>query len=242
VGVAASCPCCGGPVRPPSRMHTTRHARRGPVSSPPLAAYTGPEIAAGTVDRISAESLAARPATGGGTAAGGEATLSPVGCRWPLPQGGTTTGVRGAGDGRGGVLATAPACGPASLGGGSADRRLVAEEPGVGAGHRTAGPPGIDPGPRRTETRTGVGPGRAERVARARVRVGRRPPPLWSVKSRTDRSAYVRVLRGTRWYAITWPASTGHLRAGGVVLHDLTEWTPPELVYGAPSPCPHGRL
>ncbi|WP_370375473.1 DUF6758 family protein [Micromonospora sp. HM5-17] len=224
-------------------MHSTRHAHRGPASIPLVVARAGPEIVAGTVDRISAEPPAARPATDGGAAAGGEATPSPLGCRWPLPPGGTTTGVGGAGGDRGGVQATATACcGPASLGGGPADRVLVAPEPGVGAGCRLAGTAGIDPGPRLTETRTEVGPGRAERVAAARVRVGRRSPLLWSGKSRTDRSAHVRMLRETRRYAITWPASTGHLRAGGVVLRDLTEWTPPELVYGAPSPCPHGRL
>jgi hypothetical protein len=42
-------------------------------------------------------------------------------------------------------------------------------------------------------------------------------------------------------HAIAWPASAGHLLAEDVVLHDLTEWTPPELVYGAPSPYLHGR-
>ena len=42
-------------------------------------------------------------------------------------------------------------------------------------------------------------------------------------------------------YAIAWPASAGYLLAEDVVLHDLTEWTPPELVYGAPSPYLHGR-
>src|SRR2546421_12712177 len=41
-------------------------------------------------------------------------------------------------------------------------------------------------------------------------------------------------------YAIAWPESAAYLLAEDLVLHDLTEWVPAELVYGAPSPYLHG--
>jgi hypothetical protein len=34
---------------------------------------------------------------------------------------------------------------------------------------------------------------------------------------------------------IAWPASAGYLLADELVLSDLVDWLPPELVYGAPS-------
>jgi hypothetical protein len=55
-----------------------------------------------------------------------------------------------------------------------------------------------------------------------------------------DRSAYVGEAKGVWLYAITWPASAGYLLAEDLVLHDLAEWMPGELVFGAPSPYLHG--
>jgi hypothetical protein len=41
-------------------------------------------------------------------------------------------------------------------------------------------------------------------------------------------------------YAVSWPSDAGYLFAEDVILHDLTDWLPPELVFGAPSPYLHG--
>lgn len=198
---------------------------------PPLhvADGVGPEIVASTVDRITA-------------GAGAASTPLPLWCPWPLPPAWMITGVGWAGDDRDGVRATALACsGPAPLGG-PADLVFVAEEPGVGLGTRLAGSRGLDPGPQLADALTEHGSGRAERIAHVKVRAAGRPTPLWSVKSPTDRSAYAGEARGIWLYAIAWPASAGYLFAADVVLHDLTEWTPPELVYGAPSPYLHGKV
>ncbi|MFY1675036.1 DUF6758 family protein [Plantactinospora sp. WMMB334] len=242
MGVAVSCPRCGGPVRAPDLMHTAwRCPDCGPVPPLHVAEHIGPEIVASVVDRINADrDPAAGPETGAPGARGGS---MPLWCPWPFPQGWTMTGVGWAGDDRSGVRATAVACtGPDPLGGGPADLILVAEEPGVGLGTRLAGAVGIDPGPQLAEALTDPGPGSAERIAHAKVRADGHPTPLWAVKSPTDRSAYAGEARGIWLYAIAWPASAGYLLAEDVELHDLTEWTPPELVYGAPSPYLHGRV
>jgi hypothetical protein len=36
-------------------------------------------------------------------------------------------------------------------------------------------------------------------------------------------------------YVITWPAQAGYLLAEEILLHDLTESIPSELVFGAPT-------
>jgi hypothetical protein len=163
----------------------------------------------------------------------------PLWCPWPLPPGWTVTGVGWAGDDRSGVRATALACsGPEPLGGGPADLVLIAEQPGVGLGTRYAGIPGIDPGyliaEALAEPSVHAGP-------HAKIRAGGHPTPLWCVKSPEDRSAYVSEARGNWLYAVAWPASAGYVLAEHVVLHDLSDGVPPELVYGAPSPYLHGR-
>ncbi|MGW4466844.1 DUF6758 family protein [Micromonospora sp. NPDC004704] len=226
-----SCPRCGGEVAPPDLMHTDwRCADCGPV--PPLhtAGHVGPEIVASTTARIrDTPEPAASP--------------MPLWCPWPLPPGWVMTGAVWAGDDRTGVRATAVACsGPAPLGGGPADLVLVAEEPGVGLGTRFAGIAGLDPGALLADVMTDELPGHAEHPPHAKVRADGHPTPLWSVKSPTDRSAHVGEARGRWLYAITWPSSAGYLLAEDVVLHDLTEWLPPELVYGAPSPYLHGLV
>ncbi|WP_342670921.1 DUF6758 family protein [Micromonospora inyonensis] len=230
MSVSVSCPRCGGPVRGPDLMHTeSRCLACGPVPPLHVPEHIGPEIVSSVVERIMAGPTGGTPAV-------------PLWSPWPLPPGWTVTGVGWAGDDRTGVRATVVACaGPAPLGGGPADVVFVAEEPGVGLGTRLAGMPGPDPGPRLTEALADPGPGHPEHVATAKIRVGGHPTPLWPVDSSPDRSAYAGEARGMWLHAIAWPASAGHLLAEDVVLHDLTEWTPPELVYGAPSPYLHGK-
>lgn len=158
----------------------------------------------------------------------------PLWCLWPLPPGWTMTGVGWVGDDRTGVRATAVACsGPSPLGGGPADILLIAEEPGVGLGTRFAGVPGPDPGVFLSDVMSGA--------PQAKVKAGGHPTPLWLVKSPEDRSAYAGESKGVWLYAVAWPASAGYLLADDVVLHDLAEWLPAELVYGAPCPYLHGK-
>jgi len=145
------------------------------------------------------------------------------------------TGVGWAGDERDGVAATAIACsGPVPLGDGPADVVLIAEEPGVGLGTRFAGMSGLDPGPYLAEALETTAP-------HAKVRAGGRPTPLWSVAVGDDRSAYVGEAKGLWLYAVSWPVAAGYFLAEDVVLHDLCDWVPTELVYGAPSPYLHGQ-
>jgi len=159
----------------------------------------------------------------------------PLWCPWPLPPKWTITGVGWAGDERDGVRATAVACsGPGPFGSGPADLVLVAEEPGTGLGTRFAGISGVDPGPHLAEALQTT-------AAHAKVKAAGHPTPLWAVAGSDDRSAYVGEAKGLWLYAIAWPALAGYLLADDLVLHDLTEWVPPELVFGAPSPYLHGR-
>ncbi len=155
---------------------------------------------------------------------------TPTWCPWPLPTGWTVTGIGWVGDERSGVRGTLVACsGPAPITGGPADLLLIAEELGLGLGARFAGLPGTDPGPQ------------IERLvesaqAHAKIKAAGWPTPLWTIPGGADRSAYVGQAKGLWLYAISWPASAGYLLAGDVNLIDLTEWLPPELVFGAPSP------
>ncbi|TDC72681.1 hypothetical protein E1193_27185 [Micromonospora sp. KC606] len=213
-------------------MHAeSRCTRCGSVAPLHVPEHIDEQIVASVVDRVAAGGAARRPPV-------------PLWCPWPLPAGWTVTGVGWAGDDATGIRASALACaGPAPLGGGPAELVLVAEEPGVGLGARFAGVSGPDPGPDLAEVLAGPGPGlgHPQHVEPARIRASGHPTPLWLVRSATDRSAYAGEARGMWLHAIAWPASTGHLLAEDVVLHDLAEWTPPELVYGAPSPYLHGR-
>lgn len=205
-------------MRSPDLMHTDwRCDDCGPVPPLHVARHIGPEILQTAVDRL-----------------GAGPTAVPLWCPWPLPAGWTVTGVGWAGDDRTGVRATAVACsGPAPLGGGPADLVLVAEEPGVGLGNRFAGMPGIDPGPFL---------GELTETAHAKIKVGGHPTPLWAVKSSDDRSAYAGEAKGRWLFVVAWPATAGYLLAEDLMLHDLLQWIPPELVYGAPSSYLHGRV
>ncbi|WP_373290266.1 DUF6758 family protein [Pilimelia terevasa] len=213
-----SCPRCGGSVREPDLMHSEWRCQDcGPVAPLHVAEHINTDV-------VAAASHAVR--SGGGR--------TPLWCLWPLPTHWTVTGVGWAGDQRTGARAAAVAVsGPTPLGGGPADIIFVAEEPGLGLGTRFAGIPGPDPGTSLSEVMA--------EVPHAKVKAGGHPAPLWSVKSPADRSAYAGEARGMWLYAVAWPASAGYLLAENVVLQDLAEWTPPELVFGAPSPYLHGR-
>ncbi|WP_373291270.1 DUF6758 family protein [Pilimelia anulata] len=211
-----SCPRCGGSVREPDLMHSEwRCPDCGPV--PPL--HVAHHINA---DVVTAASRAVRGAG------------MPLWCLWPLPAHWTVTGVGWAGDPREGARAGAVAVsGPTPLGGGPADIIFVAEEPGLGLGTRFAGIAGPDPGLALSDA--------MREVPHAKIKAGGHPTPLWSVKSPEDRSAYAGEARGMWLYAVAWPASAGYLLAENVILQDLAEWQPQELVFGAPSPYLHGR-
>ncbi|MEV6487762.1 DUF6758 family protein [Actinoplanes sp. NPDC051633] len=218
VGVTVSCPRCAARVRPPDLMHSEwRCDNCGDVPPFRVMRHIGPEIV---------ESVLRQPAP--------TVDRPPLWCPWPLPPGWMVTGVGWAGDERLGVRATALACsGPDPLGGGPADVVLIAEQPGVGLGTRFAGIPGIDPGYLVAECLSDV---KGHGGPHAKIRAGGHHIPLWSVKSPEDRSAYVSEAKGMWLYAVAWPASAGYFLAEHVVLHDLSDGIPPELVYGAPSP------
>jgi hypothetical protein len=185
----------------------------GPIVPMHIAAHIGADVIEAVSDRISA----------GGTGI-------PLWCPWPLPPGFTVTGVGWAGDAAGGVQATAVACsGPTPISGGPADLVLVAEEPGIGFGNRLAGLAGIDP-----DVVPTLSP------AHARVKASGRDTPMWTVGDSVDRVVYVGEARGRWLYAVAWPADAGYVLSEHIVLHDLADWLPPELVYGAPSPFLHG--
>jgi hypothetical protein len=152
----------------------------------------------------------------------------PLWLPWPPLPDWTVTGIGWAGDERAPASATALACsGPAPLGG-VADVVLVAEEPGVGLGARFAGIAGPDPGPLLTEE-LGM-------AAHAKVHAAGRPTPLWSIPSGDGRSAYVGEAMGRWLWAVAWPAAAGYVLAEHLILHDLRDGLPGELVFGAPSP------
>jgi hypothetical protein len=190
----------------------------------------GPVHPLHTAEHISAEIVAAvgqRVRLGNG-----EDGRMPVWCPWPLPTGWMVTGIAWAGDDRTATRATAVALsGPAPLAEGPADAVFVAEEPGVGLGTALAAFGGPDPG-------AGFPAAVAGTAAPVKVRAGGHPTPLWAVESAEDRSVYAGEARGMWLYAITWPAPAGYLLAEPIVLHDLAQSVPAELVFGAPS----GRL
>ncbi len=156
----------------------------------------------------------------------------PLWCPWPLPQGWLVTGVGWAGDEHDGVQATAIACsGPTPVSGGPADIILIAEQLGVGLGNRLAG---IDPAYPFAELAT--------HTAHARVKADGRDTPMWSVDGAPDRVTYVGEARGIWLYAVAWPPDAGYVLSEHIELHDLTDWLPAELVYGATSPHLDGRV
>ncbi|WP_342669767.1 DUF6758 family protein [Actinoplanes rectilineatus] len=222
--VPVSCPRCAAQVRKPDLMHSAwRCDDCGDVPPFHVADHISAEII-GTVLRETSSSAARMP----------------VWCLWPLPPGWMVTGIGWSGDDRFGVSATAVACsGPEPFGGGPADLVLIAEQPGVGLGTRFAGISGIDPGHLITEALSAES---AHSGPHAKIKAAGHPTPLWCVKSPEDRSAYVSEAKGMWLYAVAWPASAGYLLAEHVVLHDLSEGVPPELVFGAPSPYLHGRV
>jgi hypothetical protein len=194
-------------------MHTEwRCDECGQVEPLHLPATIGPEVMAAAVSEV-----------------GRHRERVPLWCPWPLPAGWTVTGVAWAGDERGGIRATVlAATGPAPLTGGPSDLLLVAEAPGVGLASHYAGLTGADPGPLLAEAMAG-------QPAHAKVRADGHPAPLWSIPSAAGRSAYAGEARGVWLVGVAWPVSAGYLLTDGLVLLDLVDWLPPELVYGAPS-------
>src|SRR5687768_2045625 len=213
VGVAVSCPRCGGEVRAPNLMHADwRCDHCGPVDPLHAFEHISPEVLAVVRSRAVSSDRHV-----------------PMWCPWPLLANWTVTGVAWAGDERTGPRATALVLsGPAPLADGPADMVLVAEEPGVGVGSRLAGIVGPDPG-------LAFPDAVVSSHADAKVKAAGHPTPLWAIASPHDRSAYVGEAKGMWLYAVTWPASAGYLLAEDILLHDLTESIPTELVFGAPS-------
>jgi uncharacterized protein DUF6758 len=218
VGVAVSCPRCGGEVRPPDLMRSEwRCDTCGSIDPLHVAEHISADVVASARDRAK---QAAEPV--------------PIWCPWPLPVGWTVTGIAWAGDERRGARATALVIsGPAPLGEGPAEVAFVAEQLGVGLGNRLAGIPGPDAGALLREL-VHVPP-------HAKLKAASHPTPLWAVPVLADRSVYVGEAKGVWLYAVTWPATAGYLLADGLVLHDLVDSMPSELVFGAPSPVLHGK-
>jgi hypothetical protein len=212
MGVAVSCPRCGGSIRPPDLASSSwRCDLDGHV--PPLhaAQHVGLDLLSATVQRAQEQGF-------------------PVWCPWPMPQGWMVTGLAWAGDDRDGLSATAIACtGPSPLTDGPGDVLLIAEDPAVGLGARLAGLSGPDPGPGLMEIGSG-------REAHAKVRVGGRPTPLWALDTPDDRSAYAGEARGRWLWVIAFPAPAGYLLTERLEVHDLVDWLPAEMVFGAVSP------
>lgn len=212
--VSVSCSRCGGKVVPPDLSSSDwRCADCGPVLPLHLPAHIGRDI----VESVSAH-------------VDGRV---PLWCPWPLPRGWLVTGLGWAGDERAGVCATVVACsGPSPFREGPADIVLIAEEPGIGLGNRFAGVAGLDPGVLFGQI--------GSLLPHARVTASGRETPMWAVDTPDDRVAYVGEARGMWLYAVAWPADAGYVFCEDIVLRDLTEWVPSELVYGAPSPYLHG--
>ncbi len=220
MGVAITCPRCGGDVRPPDLMHSTWRCDKDGAIVP---LHVPRRIDGQILDAIRARALAS-----------GDRTV-PLWCPWPLPTGWTLTGVGWAGDDRSGVKATVVACsGPGPVEHGPADVLLIAEEPGTGLGARFAGIVGPDPGASLVEEAR-------DTAAHARVRAAGWPTPLWVVDAPEDRSAYVGEARGLWLYIVSWPAAAGFVLAEDLMLHDLGESVPQQLGFGAPSPYLHGK-
>jgi hypothetical protein len=146
-----------------------------------------------------------------------------------MPPGWTVTGVGWAGDDLHAPRATAISIsGPAPFSSGPADVAFVAEDLGVGLGNGLGGLGGSDPGPALREAVQRSAP-------HAKVRAAGHPTPLWAVPAGSGRSMYVGEARAMWLYVIAWPSAAGYLLADGIVLHDLVDSLPSELVYGANS-------
>jgi hypothetical protein len=142
----------------------------------------------------------------------------------PLLPGWTITGAAYAGDDRTRARATVLACaGPAPVGG-VADMLLVAEEPGVGVGAGFAGLPATVAAPD------------LDGPPEAKVHAAGHPTALWSVPGSADRCVVAGEAKGMWLWAILWPVDAGYVLYEHLVLHDLRESVPTDLVVGAPSP------
>ena len=147
----------------------------------------------------------------------------PVWAPVPLLPQWTTGGLGSCGDERTGAIATVLALSGPSPVGGPADLLLVAEEPGVGLGARTAGIDGFDPGVV------------LDRAPDAKIIAGGHPTPLWRCESAADRVAFVGEASGVWLWAVLWPPAAELVLLEHVELHDLRHEVH-ELPTGAPSP------
>jgi hypothetical protein len=153
-----------------------------------------------------------------------DAATVPLWAPFPVLPGWTVTGIGYAGDDRSGARATVLACaGPAPLGG-VADMVLVAEEPGTGLGPGYAGLPAA------------AAPDLSGPAA-AKVFAAGHPTALWTVADAPpDRAVLAGEALGVWLWAVLWPAEAGYVLLEHVVLADLRERIPADLVTGAPSP------
>src|SRR6266545_3817705 len=134
----------------------------------------------------------------------------PMWCPWPPLPGWTVTGVAWVGDERSGVRATVVAC---------------------------SGPAPLHRGPADivlVAEEPGVGLG-----TRFAGIPGPDPGPY--LESELESTAAHAKVKADGWPTALWAVkSAGYLLAENVVLHDLVDSVPAEMVYGAPSPYLHG--
>ena len=121
----ATCPRCGGEVRPPG-VWSSRWSCRIHGDVYPLQPVTAPSA------RLARQL--------------GERSAVPLWLSWPMPRGWVVGAILHAGDEVSGVRATGVVTSGPNPMGGPADLMFVAEEPGVGLGARFAGVEGADPG------------------------------------------------------------------------------------------------
>ena len=142
----------------------------------------------------------------------------------PMLPGWTVTGLAYAGDERSRARAVALSCsGPAPLGG-VADMVLVAEEPAVGLGAGYGGLPDAEP------VLDTSGP------PMAKVHAAGHPTALWPIPSPPDRFVVLGEALGMWLWAVLWPAQAGYVFLEHVILDDMRDRVPHDLVVGAPSP------
>jgi hypothetical protein len=135
----------------------------------------------------------------------------PLWLPWPLPEGWLISGLRWAGDDRGGPVATVLAVsGPTPLPEAeeqlAADLLLVAEQPGVGLGPRLAGQDEYDPGDLLNEQV-------AKEPAHFKIDADGHETPMWSVPE-DDGVGFVGEASGVWLWLLAWPSS-----AAAVLLH-----------------------
>lgn len=144
----------------------------------------------------------------------------PVWLPWPLPEGWLISGLRWAGDDRGGPVACVLAVsGPNPLPEAEtervADLLLVAEQPGVGLGASLAGLSDIDAGDRLREAAI-------TEPADFKIDAAGHDTPLWSVPM-PDGVGFVGEAAGDWLWLLAWPASAAAVLLARFPLVDLRD-------------------